>query len=179
MCYNICVFGGIMLVYRCCSADNKAIIYGKNTHIYLEDNNYIHFFRYSQFANYFFSMWKDRLDRYLVADIPLNILNRCVGYGFYDLVDFSLGDESVMPIPEYAIPFSLFERSYVVFNGSNIPSFLCSDNIEYSKYFELLCFFGKKYNYDFDEVSLFFLQNNLDDLLENFGNKCTLSKRLK
>lgn len=178
-----------MMVYRCISAfeltnmykgidGREAVITGKNTFTYLDDMDYIHFFRYSQFANYYFHLRANfpfnRYVLYMVADIPKDILNKYMGYGFYRLTDFILGDEDILPIPEYAIPSSLFKKDYVLAVNNYMYSNYTSDDNEYYSYFCLLRDLGKKYHYDFDLVTSYLLEHDLDDLINQYSSGIVL-----
>lgn len=113
-----------------------------NNHKYQEDKEYIHFFRYNEFATYYFNLGKDgnyenENDNYILfmtANIPESILERFSGFGFYEL------NGEKFPIPEYAIPTEKFSPEYIV-NITNQPSDFYTrenENEEYRKYIELI-----------------------------------------
>ena len=165
-----------MYVYRCSSFDNydnfcnginsKPITVGKNTHHYKNSVSYVHFFRYSQFAKYFSSIWKKN-SLFFVADIPNDILKQYFGFGFYSLDDFSVADESVFPMPEYAIPSFLLSSDFIVSVSQFIDVSLESNYFEYLCYFELLKDLGQLFQYDYDMVAKYLLENDYDSLIES------------
>lgn len=116
-----------MRVYRCIKlqevinkykneSNEKIKTPNLNTHMYYDDKEYIHFFRYYEFAEYYFNLNKDgSYDRvndnyilFMVANIPDEILIKYKGFGFYELNN----EETI--IPEYAIPTELFKSEYIV-----------------------------------------------------------------
>lgn len=113
-----------------------------NTHIYMDDKEYIHFFRYYEFAEYYFNLKKDgSYDRvndnyilFMIANIPDEILKKYQGFGFYQLNN----EDTFMP--EYAIPTDLFKPEYIV-NITNKPMGFYmrrNEDDEYRKYLELI-----------------------------------------
>lgn len=142
-----------MRVYRCIklqevinkykNVKNKKISnYDLNTHIYEKDKEYIHFFRYEEFARYYFNLGKDGSydkinDNYILfmtANIPKEILEKYKGYGLY-----SLNHDEIV-IPEYAIPTEEFIADYIV-DITDKPFGLIkrkNENEEYMKYLELI-----------------------------------------
>lgn len=142
-----------MRVYRCIklqevinkykNVKNKKISnYDLNTHIYEKDKEYIHFFRYEEFARYYFNLGKDGSydkinDNYILfmtANIPKEILEKYKGYGFY-----SLNHDEIV-IPEYAIPTEEFIADYIVDITDKPFGFIKrkNENEEYMKYLELI-----------------------------------------
>ena len=89
-----------------------------NTHIYNPEDEYIHFFRYLDFAKYYFELGKEgsyeeeneNYVLFMVANIPNSILSKYLGYGFYNYSDnvFNFKNNKI-PIPEYAIPVDEFK----------------------------------------------------------------------
>ena len=142
-----------MRVYRCIKLQEVINKYLKkknekfdnstlNTHKYQEEKEYVHFFRYNEFATYYFNLGKDGSyekanDNYILfmtANIPKDILEKYRGFGFYEL------NGEKFPIPEYAIPIEEFEPEYIV-NITNQPrSFYTreKEGEEYKKYIELI-----------------------------------------
>lgn len=115
-----CLGGLYIRVYRCIKLqevinkyknennkifDNNSL----NTHQYQKNKEYIHFFRYDEFARCYFYLGKDgnydfpndRYILYMTANIPKEILDKSLGYGFY-----KVNVEDVI-IPEYAIPVEI------------------------------------------------------------------------
>lgn len=113
-----------------------------NTHIYESEKEYIHFFRYDEFAKYYFNLGKDgsyeRInDNYVLfmtANIPKEILDKYKGFGFYDLNY----EEIIMP--EYAIPIEEFSSDYIVDITNKPMSFYIRKNEheEYMRYLQLI-----------------------------------------
>ena len=155
-----------MFVYRCLSGKddyfNHDVVFGKNTHHY-DNEKYIHFFGFSQFCQYYF-YYKNRIKKYysyfMVADIPDNILDKYLGFGFYFFDDFSLGDNNILPVIEYAIPVSVFDSNYVVAIDKYIDSKYVSDDSLYEGYINLLSYYGNLFGYDFDKVTNYLESNN-------------------
>lgn len=142
-----------MRVYRCIklqevinkykNENNKKIENpALNTHIYESEKEYIHFFRYDEFAKYYFNLGKDgsyeRInDNYVLfmtANIPKEILDKYKGFGFYDLNY----EEIIMP--EYAIPIEEFSSDYIVDITNKPMSFYIrkNENEEYMRYLQLI-----------------------------------------
>ncbi len=139
-----------------------------NTHKYIDGKEYIHFFRYSDFAKYYFNIGKngsyekqnEQYILFMTANIPNDILEKYKGFGFYELK----GEK--FPIPEYAIPIEQFSPSYII-DITDKP--LCIDirkneNEEYKKYIELVKEI-KKNNQDMNTIINFLLHNNFEELL--------------
>lgn len=173
-----------MRVYRCISAreitnlykgnnERKAIVEGQNTHHYVKGEEYIHFFRYSQSAEYYYNQRRfcslvnslDSYIAYMTANIPNEILNKYFGYGLYSDVDKSLASIYV-PLPEYAIPRELFRDDYIVEINKSIESDYSSNETEYSKYLSLIRKLARKYNYSEEKITEYLLQNDLSHLLD-------------
>lgn len=113
-----------------------------NTHKYEENKEYIHFFRFNEFATYYFNLGKDggyekENDNYILfmtANIPEDILEKFSGFGFYEL------NGETFPIPEYAIPIEEFSSEYIV-NITNQPISLYereNETEEYKRYMEVI-----------------------------------------
>ena len=110
--------------------------------MYYDDKEYIHFFRYYEFAKYYFNLNKDgSYDRmndnyilFMIANIPDEILKEYQGFGFYEL-----NNEKTI-IPEYAIPIELFKHEYIVNITDKPMGFYMrrNENEEYNKYFEVI-----------------------------------------
>ncbi len=169
-----------MYVYRCLNscADyiNHDTILGKNTHTY-EKDNYIHFFRYSQFCQYYFSLFnhfKNRYSYFMVADIDRDILNTYLGFGFYYFNDLFLGENHNLPVIEYAIPLDLFQNSCVLSINKYIPTQYSSNYLDYHNYILMLSYYAKIFHYDFDVLVHYFVNSDLDELL-----RCDYSRCLK
>lgn len=113
-----------------------------NTHIYESGKEYIHFFRYDEFAKYYFNLGKDGSyesinDNYVLfmtANIPKAILDKYKGFGFY-----SLNYEEII-MPEYAIPVEEFSSDYIVDITNKPMSFYIrkNENEEYKRYLQLI-----------------------------------------
>jgi len=161
-----------MRVYRCITAreilnvykgeiEREAVVNGENTHIYQPGVNYIHFFKYSQAAEYYLKrcgFQMNHLDTYIaymVANIPNEVLKKYIGYGFYNYNENPLLNEMI-PFPEYAIPESEFKKEYIVAIDSIIPYEYISDEQQYKNY--LLC---------------------IKNLLEKYDNCYTVARKLK
>lgn len=113
-----------------------------NTHIYESEKEYIHFFRYDEFAKYYFNLGKngnyerinDNYVLFMTANIPKEILDKYKGFGFYDLNY----EEIIMP--EYAIPIEEFSSDYIVDITNKPMSFYIrkNENEEYMRYLQLI-----------------------------------------
>lgn len=122
----------------------EAILRGDGTHNYEKNTSYIHFFKYSQSAEYYFASVYDRLGftsfaGYMVADIPDQILEKHQGYGFYSYDSKVLGDDfcfedDIIPMPEYAIPYSLLKKEYIVSIDRYINRYFKTVNSDYENY---------------------------------------------
>ncbi len=139
-----------------------------NTHKYQEEKEYVHFFRYNEFATYYFNLGKDGSyekanDNYILfmtANIPEDILEKYSGFGFYEL------NGEKFPIPEYAIPIEEFEPEYIV-NITNQPrSFYTRENEgeEYKKYIELIRNL-KNSNSNMKDIIDYLLSNDFETIL--------------
>jgi len=134
-----------MQVYRVVVSNNNANRKGirdsfnlLNTHHYDNSKDYIHFFKFGAFAKYFYKleeMISSQDDDYiLVADIPKEILNKYLGFGFY------VYDGELIPIPEYAIPKEEFDSAFIV-KSEGDPNNLCkkiSEEEKFKEYVELV-----------------------------------------
>lgn len=139
-----------------------------NTHKYQEEKEYIHFFRYNEFATYYFNLGKDgsyekENDNYILfmtANIPETILEKFSGFGFYEL------NGEKIPIPEYAIPIEEFLPDYIV-NITNIPQGFYtreSEEKEYKKYKQLIRNL-KNTNNNMEDIIDYLSSNDLETLL--------------
>lgn len=173
-----------MLVYRCLtsieitnmytgSQENDAFLKAKNTHQYQEGKSYIHFFPYSQFAEYYLKRFNAqeelghcRCMGYMIANIPISILNKYFGYGFYDYEDENFKMLTI-PIPEYAIDTSDFNEDYIIEVNNKIYDNYKTSSIQYYTYLELVrnITIGK-YHSSCSKTARYLLQNNLDELME-------------
>ncbi len=169
-----------MRVFRCISAreitntykgkeERIAIAEGENTHIYKE-GNYIHFFRYSQFAEYYFQepcLSMTPLDQYvllMVANIPKEVLEKYHGYGFYLYRENELNGR-VIPIPEYAIPEEEMKPEYVVCLNTYISQEHQSNGLEYMRYLNIVKILLDKHHGKRYEVVKELEQHGLQNLL--------------
>ncbi len=178
-----------MRVYRCITAREILNKYKEittipksnstlNTHTYDSRNEYVHFFRYLDFAKYYYKLGKDgnyeksneNYVLFMVANIPNHILDRYLGYGFYQYSDntFDFGSNTI-PIPEYAIPVTEFKKDYIIYMNNHECSFpLYSRGItehqEFKRYLELI---NKLYldKYSCYEIANFLIENSLSNLL--------------
>lgn len=113
-----------------------------NTHKYNKNQEYIHFFKYYDFAKYYFELGKDgsydnknnNYILFMVANIPNEILEKYKGFGFY-----SLGNEEMI-IPEYAIPINEFNPNFIVDITDKPIGFYSrlNEKNEYEKYLEIV-----------------------------------------
>ncbi len=113
-----------------------------NTYNYQEGIEYVHFFRYYEFAKYYFDLnkkgsYERENDHYLLfmtANIPEEILERGKSFGFYHL-----GYEEI-PMPEYAIPIQEFSSEYIVDITDHPMGFYerKREKEEYKRYIELI-----------------------------------------
>lgn len=168
-----------MRVYRCIKLQEVINKYKKqnnkkiessnlNTHTYYDEKEYIHFFRYCKFAEYYFNLHKDgSYDKvndnyilYMVANIPDEILKEYQGFGFY-----KLGNEDVI-IPEYAIPTELFKTEYIVnITNNSISAYMRKNEIgEYEQYLELIRIL-KQQQKNIKEIALYLLKVDLEELI--------------
>ena len=139
-----------------------------NTHQYQKDKEYIHFFRYDEFARNYFNLGKDgnydlpnsNYVLYMIANIPEEILNKNIGYGFY-----KVNREDVI-MPEYAIPVEEFDSSYIV-NITDKPMGLYTrknEDEEYMVYLKLIKAM-KQVNNDTSKILNYLLNNDLNSLI--------------
>lgn len=172
-----------MRIYRCISIreiinkyKNIKIIpkysIKENTHNYEEGKQYIHFFRYQEFAQYFLKTSQknaiDPLNRYvlfMVANIPNEILEKYREYGFYSYKDKNF-KETTIPIPEYIIPIEEMQEEYIVTINNQIEMSLSAKEKEFEKYLILIKKLLEKYQNNYYQIANFLLQNNLSELLE-------------
>lgn len=142
-----------MRVYRCIAlqevinkykneSNKKLENRSLNTHNYQKDKEYVHFFRYDEFAKYYFNLGKDgsydeinsNYILFMTANIPREILEKYKGFGFY-----KLNQEEII-MPEYAIPVEEFNTDYIVNITDKPLSFYIRKNEdeEYRRYLELI-----------------------------------------
>ena len=170
-----------MLVYRCITQmeilnkfkeiNDEVISYkGANTHKYEKDISYIHFFRYKKSAEYYLnnnSSFFNPFILYMIADIPLDILKKHLGYGYYCYFDNKF--KGTILFPEYAIPQNLFNTNYIVDINKYINNFQDENNMEYKKYLELFKYLLEENKYNVNKVALKLKNSDLDELLNNFN----------
>lgn len=53
-----------------------------NTHHYDTTREYVHFFRYGTFANYFYKL-NEGYGKFMIADMPKEVLDKYKGFGLY------------------------------------------------------------------------------------------------
>ena len=167
-----------MYVYRCLSSYddyiNSDVVLGRNTHTY-DVKNYIHFFRYSQFCQYYFSLFnqfKKRYSYFMVADIDREVLNKYIGFGYYYFDDLSLAGNHILPNIEYAFPVDLFDDRCVLSIDKCIPSQYASNYLDYHNYIFMLSYYAKIFHYDFDRLLQYFHASDLEELLRYDYSKC-------
>lgn len=139
-----------------------------NTHSYQKEKEYIHFFRYNEFATYYFNLGKygsyekanDNYILFMTANIPETILEKFKGFGFYEL------DGETFPIPEYAIPIEEFSSEYIVDITDRPMGFYTRGNEdeEYKKYMELIRTL-KNSNSNMNDIIDFLLSKDFEVLL--------------
>ena len=138
-----------------------------NTHVYDEGKEYIHFFKYNNFANYYFDSKKEGYDKendnfilFMTANIPNEILEKYKGFGFYSLN----GEEILMP--EYAIPVEEFSSDYIVdITDKPIGLYIRKNETEeYMEYLELIKNL-KQTTKDVRSIAMDLLKIDLDKLL--------------
>lgn len=176
-----------MRVYRCIkfqevinkykNQNNKILNNNSlNTHKYEDNIEYIHFFRYEEFAIYYFNLCqngklgtcKSDFIFFMLANIPEHVLNKYLGFGFYTYK----GKEMLMP--EYAIPIEEFLPEYVV-DMTTYPRGdygRRNEKKEFSKYIEVverLENSGKSTK----NIASYFLENNFEKMLEMSIDKRT------
>lgn len=166
-----------MRVYRCITLQevinkytNQKIEEGYNnrlnTHNYQLGIKYIHFFRYEEFAKYYFYLEEsyEKLNNnhilFMVANIPEELLEKYKGFGFYTYKNQNY------PMPEYAIPASKFLPEFIV-NISTKPNGYTRkrEAEEFKKYMEFVEKL-KNSNMEIKNIAEYFLENNLEKLLE-------------
>ncbi len=139
-----------------------------NNHKYQEGKEYIHFFRYNEFATYYFNFGKDgsyekeneNYILFMTANIPEDILEKFSGFGFYEL------NGEKLPIPEYAIPIEEFSTEFIV-NITNRPMGFYvreNENEEYKKYLELVSSLKNSFT-SMKDITDFLLNNDFECLL--------------
>lgn len=177
-----------MRVYRCITAKEILNKYKKindrkkdnptsNTHIYKPETDYIHFFRYLDFAKYYFKLGKEgsyeedneNYVLFMIANIPNSILNKYLGYGFYNYSNSTFNfEKNEIPIPEYAIPVNEFNEDYIVYmnNEESIFSLYhrANEYEEFKRYLKLLQTLNPD-KYSCKEIAYFLTKNNLCKLL--------------
>ncbi len=152
------------------SKERCAVVKGQNTHHYEDGTSYIHFFRYSESAEYYFKRYRvsmnhlDEYIAYMTANIPGDILRNRMGYGFYNLEEAPF-DSFDIPIPEYAIPEEEMKPEYIVEVNSFIKYEYKKNNEEYQKYLELMRQLSNQYQYDFYKIAKYLEGCNLEELL--------------
>lgn len=178
-----------MRVYRCISAREvtnvykrndvrKTSLYGLNTYQYDKSKEYIHFFRYHEFADYYRKRSlkeANNMDRYVLvmtANIPHQILRENLGYGFYSNVDKRIKCH-ICPVPEYRIEATLFKREYIVEINDSVKSKYRNSKKEYDDYITLINELGENYHYDYSKVVNYLSEHDLDQLLGITGDDLT------
>lgn len=175
------VKGGYMRVFRCLSAleltniykgkkDTPALIKGDNTHYYQEGIRYKHFFRYEEDAKSYFYRNHfailSSLEHYvafMVVNIPNNILDQYLGYGFYNNDTNILTGETKI-VAEYAIPEELIKAEYIVeVNNAIECRGFCEG--EYLLYLDMIKSLEERFNHDYDMVVDFLCSKRLQDIL--------------
>ncbi len=152
-----------MRIYRCLSEQediNQIILSKKNTHVYQKNISYIHFFRYSQSAEFFYQNYLSLNTTnimYMVANIPNSILKKYTGYAIY---------KNNVIIPQYALPEKVVQEKYVVTVSPYIDDYFSSDKKEYSKYEKALQSLAELFCNDYDVIIQFLSQYDLTDLLD-------------
>lgn len=139
-----------------------------NTHMYESGKEYIHFFKYEEFARYYFNLGKEgSYDKsnanyilFMTANIPKKILDKYKGFGFYEL------NQEKIIMPEYAIPIEEFDTQYIVDitdkpMGFNIRK---HENEEYKRYLELIKNLKQTTN-DVKSIGINLLKIDLDKLI--------------
>jgi len=167
--YRIISARGITNMYKGLD-ERKAIVPGENTHKYEANTSYVHFFRYSDSAEYFFKKHRvsmnslDEYIAYMVANIPNDVLRKRIGYGFYNLGEKPF-DGYDIPIPEYALKQEEMKPEYIVEINNLIKFEYKNLNGEYQKYLELIKQLAQRYHYDFHGVAKYLGEHNLEELL--------------
>lgn len=153
-----------MKIYRCITAYELTNIYtgnpkrlpavvGENTHHYRIKERYIHFFKYSQSAQFYFSKFNnsktiyERVIAYMIAYVPDEILQNYFGYGFYGYTDENNCVYN-LPLPEYALPLQVFQSDFILEINNYIDKMYLSNEEEYQNYLEFVKTILNKYNYD-------------------------------
>lgn len=175
--------GPYMKVYRSITTEELTNLYqnehtievsttkGENTHNYLEGVEYIHFFKYSQSAEFYHTNNLEIHNPhivYMTADIPNNILNDYLGYGYYNSVT-SDREELIgvtIPLPEYAIPKSLFIPKYVIEVNNVIKNRKHQEELEYDRYLEYVIALLEKYDYNHYTVGRILHNTDLEKITE-------------
>ena len=149
---------------------------GNNTFHYEEDVSYMHFFKYIESAKLFYQASKvnpnTKQYNYIAAfDIPKEVLDQYIGYGFYYGNKEKNGEEipAAIPIPEYAIPRQLIHREYLIDARKELPirhkkTIQYYDYYKYIKYLKTLYI---KHNADRDKVVEELVDTNLDLILSS------------
>ena len=110
-----------MEVYRCCGdrelklykegiVFNKGFGIGDNTFKYQRGVPYIHFFYFAE-SMYHYKKHRpsEYTKHYVQYDIPEEVLNNHLGYGYYEAVIPGY----YVPVPEFAIPHNEFKMEYI------------------------------------------------------------------
>lgn len=169
-----------MRVYRCITLQevinkykNKKMDINSNnkcnTYSYQPNKEYIHFFRYEEFAIYYFNLkksgcleiLKDDFIFFMVANIPENILKKNLSFGFYTFK----GKEIAMP--EYAIPLEEFLPEYVV-DMTTYPRGDYGRRDEEEEFNKYIALFNelRARSMSTQKIANFLLENNFEELLE-------------
>lgn len=179
-----------MKVYRTITAEEITNLYrneqmlevgttkGENTHNYQEGIDYIHFFKYSQSAEFYHNNNLEIQNphiAYMVADIPNNILNNYLGYGYYNSVTSEKKEliGVTIPLPEYAIPRRLFIPKYVIEVNNVIRNKNHQEELEYARYLEHVINLLEKYDYNHYTVGRILHKTDLEKIIEEtVGDLC-------
>lgn len=157
-------------LYRGESICDINVVRGENTHQYQEGINYIHFFRYHESAEFYFSnnhVTQNPRIAYMVANIPNEVLRKNIGYGIYNGIKTELKELEGFPIPfpEYAIPQELFEQKYIVEVSNNIGYEYKRKDNEYSHYLEVVAILLEVYDYNHYAVARKLQEMNIEEIL--------------
>jgi len=110
-----------MKVYRCCSVTelngykngivcNNEYGSGTNTFVYDKNVDYIHFFLFAECMFHYKKNFGGYYTNYFVEyDIPLDILKKYFGYGFYE----GIIPGFYTPVPEFALPCDEFKVKFI------------------------------------------------------------------
>lgn len=131
--------------------ERTAVNKGVNTHTYKENEEYVHFFRYSQDAEMYKKstsidlLAENHYIAFMVANIPNEILEKYQSYGEYRY-DNNKSDlhNCYIPICEYAIPLHEMKREYIVDIDTLIPYEYKSNKDEYEYYLSTIVYLLRK-----------------------------------